>query len=72
MVCEFEHQGEVIKARSMPQNQTMVASMTNEGTINLYNMPEVNNPNDLGSSEVQRLSKTLVGLEGESFALSWN
>jgi hypothetical protein len=43
VVCEFDHQDEVIKARSMPQDLRVVASMTNSGIINLYNMPELAN-----------------------------
>lgn len=42
VVREFEHEGEVIKSRCMPQNLSVVASMTNSGKINLYNLPEVN------------------------------
>lgn len=62
VVSEFEHQGEVIKARCMPQDQTLVASMTNEGNVNLYNMPEVSNLTAPASAEVQRLKTTLTGL----------
>lgn len=41
LVKEFDHEGEVIKARSMPQNRSVIASMTNTGVINVYNMPEI-------------------------------
>jgi WD40 repeat protein len=70
VVKEFEHEGEVIKSRCMPQNLSVVASMTNSGAINLYNLPEVNIGSD--QKEVQRLKAKLTGLEEESFALSWN
>lgn len=56
IVKEFEHQDEVIKARAMPQNLSIVASMTNSGVINLYNMPEIVE-NGTGLAEVTRLHK---------------
>ena len=40
-VVEFPHEDEVIKARSMPQEPGVVASMTNTGVINLYEVPEI-------------------------------
>lgn len=73
IVKEFEHQDEVIKARAMPQNLSVVASMTNKGLINLYNMPEILDPeNSAASVEVKRLRAQLTGLEEESFAVNWN
>lgn len=73
IVKEFEHQDEVIKARAMPQNLSVVASMTNTGVINLYNMPEILEPeNSTASAEVKRLRAQLSGLEEESFAVNWN
>ena len=40
---EFDHEEEVIKARHMPHENAngLVASMTNSGKINLYNLPEI-------------------------------
>jgi len=70
IVKEFDHQDEVIKARAMPQHLSTVASMTNSGNINIYNVPEIISPQE--QCEVQRLKTTLIGLEEESFALSWN
>ena len=73
VVAEFDHEEEVIKARCMPQDQTLVASMTNTGLINIYNMPEIGSVQQPGKTcEIQRLKTQLSGLEEESFALSWN
>lgn len=78
VVKEFDHQDEVIKCRQMPQvnEKGLVASMTNSGAINLYNIPELSGTAsgdfDGSQNEVQRLEKQLTGLEEESFALSWN
>ena len=55
IVKEFDHQDEVIKARAMPQNLSVVASMTNTGVINLYNMPEILEPENSNTAEVKRL-----------------
>lgn len=43
IVKEFDHEDEVIKARHMPHknDKGLVASMTNSGVINLYNIPEI-------------------------------
>ena len=41
IVREIPHEEEVIKARSMPHNLSIVASMTNAGLINLYTLPEI-------------------------------
>lgn len=41
LVTQFDHENEVIKARAMPQKLSIVASMTNSGAINIYNMPEI-------------------------------
>jgi WD40 repeat protein len=53
-----------------------VASMTNSGEINLYNMPEIGQIKDGqrvdNGHELQRLKGKLTGLTDESFALSWN
>jgi hypothetical protein len=46
----------------------LVASMTNTGLINLYNIPEI----DGGQHDGDRLHGSLVGLNQEGFALSWN
>jgi hypothetical protein len=40
IVREFSHEQEVIKARCIPGGE-VVASMTNSGVINLYNIPEI-------------------------------
>ena len=60
-----------------PNEKGLVASMTNSGAINLYNIPEISGTETVvfdGSQylEVQRFEKQLTGLEEESFALSWN
>lgn len=67
VVCEFEHQDEVIKVRNMP-NSCLVASMTNTGLVNLYNIPEIQGEEFSG----ERLDGQLKGLTIEGFALSWN
>ena len=43
VVKEFDHQGEVIKCRQMPQSNEkgIVASMTNTGGVNIYRVPEI-------------------------------
>ena len=70
IVKEFDHDQEVNKARCMPQNIGIVASMTNRGEINLYNFPEIRDRQ--ASEPAERLKCKLTGLEDESFALSWN
>jgi hypothetical protein len=67
----------VIKARCIPEGE-VVASMTNSGVINLYNIPEISQiKNGLKlengeKDEMLRLKTKLNGLKDESFALSWN
>ena len=48
----FDHEDEVIKARCMPQEMSVVASMTNTGVINVYNMPEITNMGKPSGNEV--------------------
>ena len=56
----------------MPQNLSVIASMTNTGAINLYNMPEILDPENAARVESKRLRAQLTGLEDESFAVNWN
>ena len=76
----FDHHDEVIKARAMPHDLSLVASMTNTGVIKLYDIPEIKLVETEGHQFAhqeynftgKREKAEFVGLEEESFALSWN
>lgn len=53
----------------MPQEPAVVASMTNSGVINLYDVPEICQEEFKADT---RLKSKLTGLAAESFALHWN
>jgi len=60
IVCSLDHCDEVIKARAMPQDLSVVASMTNTGAIKIYDIPEAGLIADQGD-QFDRKSYSFTG-----------
>lgn len=70
IVQRINHEGEINKARYMPQNPDIIASMGPAGTVHIFDRskhPSFPSKNDVVNPQMQ-----LVGHEEEGFALSWN
>ncbi|KAF2220543.1 WD40-repeat-containing domain protein [Elsinoe ampelina] len=66
---KINHPGEVNKARYMPQNPDLVATMTNTGTALVFDRKKHQlQPKD----NTIKAQMTLKGHESEGFALDWN
>jgi len=66
---KINHPGEVNKARYMPQNPDIIATMTNTGTALVFDRTK--HPNSPKGSNVDA-QITLKGHDAEGFALNWN
>ncbi|KAI9027929.1 WD40-repeat-containing domain protein [Hyaloraphidium curvatum] len=66
----INHDGEVNRARYMPQNQTMVATKTNSGSVYIFDLTKhklVPDADGVCTPDIR-----LVGQEKEGYGLAWN
>jgi histone-binding protein RBBP4 len=69
IIQRINHEGEINKARYMPQNPDIIASMGPAGTVHIFDRSKHESfpSNDIVNPQIQ-----LVGHEQEGFGLSWN
>jgi histone-binding protein RBBP4 len=69
VIQKINHEGEINKARYMPQNPDIIASMGPAGTVHIFDRSKHESfpSNDIVNPQIQ-----LVGHEQEGFGLSWS
>lgn len=72
VIKEFNHEGDVNKARINPFNSDMVVTKSSDSNLYLYNLSnKINYSNNLGNETLSYTSK-LVGHSEEGYGLSWS
>jgi len=69
IIQKINHEGEINKARIMPQNDNIIATKTIHGEVLLF---DISKHPELPESDTVKPEYTLIGHEKEGFGLAWS